>query len=541
MANGNRQRRSVLPNTAPPSYAPKNPAAARPEREHTPGRGDTTVLPRIAPARPQQPFNKRKKRPSLWDFIRVRYFTPRSRRERRRKQLITGGVVAAMFFSAGMVTTALITHNARDGGEYVYAWGQGLYGQLGDGRYKDNFDDPYARAFAPVESDPARMMVDKKIVDVAAGGGHSLALADDGTIYSWGIGTHGQLGNGQAYQVSDNNDSLPGAITAVEVTDDGALSDRTIVKIAAGGGHSLALDEDGTVFAWGSGASGQLGNGTERESTMPVTVTDDGVLDDKEVIDVSTLGDHSLALTQDGKVYSWGAGKYGQLGNDDTENADRPVAVDDSDVLADKEITAVAAGGRHSLALDTNGDIYAWGQGSFGQLGDGAKHDGEDSEASSLVPVRVEKGEDLARETVVAISAGGNHSLALTKEGNVYAWGSSMVTEDLTQEPEAGSENNRYVPKQVATTADFGDHDLERITAGWNHSLALTTEGQVYAWGVGWLGQLGSGEVYDEPSDDDAPIGTREPVLVPADDALLGSKVIAIDAGQNYSLVISDR
>src|SRR5699024_7678226 len=102
MANGNRQRRSVLPNTAPPSYAPKNPAAARPGLELTPGRGDPTVVPRIAPARPQPPFNKRKKRPSLGDFIRVRYFAPRSRRERRRKQLIAGGVVAAMFFSAGM-------------------------------------------------------------------------------------------------------------------------------------------------------------------------------------------------------------------------------------------------------------------------------------------------------------------------------------------------------------------------------------------------------------------------------------------------------
>ncbi|NBV23791.1 MAG: cell wall anchor protein, partial [Proteobacteria bacterium] len=173
----------------------------------------------------------------------------------------------------------------------------------------------------------------------------------------------------------------------------------------------------GAAYAWGLGASGQLGNNATAASSVPVAVDMTGVLAGKTVTAIAAGSGHSLALTSDGKVFAWGSGSNGQLGNNAMADSSVPVAVDMTGVLAGKTVTAIAAGSGHSLALTSDGKVFAWGSGTSSQLGNNAT-------ADSSVPVAVDTTGVLAGKTVTAIAAGSGHSLALTSDGKVFAWGS---------------------------------------------------------------------------------------------------------------------
>jgi alpha-tubulin suppressor-like RCC1 family protein len=138
------------------------------------------------------------------------------------------------------------------------------------------------------------------------------------------------------------------------------LAGKTIVKIAAGDNHVLALASDGTVYSWGANNFGQLGNGTNINSNVPVAVNTSGVLFGKHIIDISADAAHSIALASDGTVYTWGSNSSGQLGNGTNISSNVPVAVNTSGVLAGKTIIKVSAGRDFSLALDSNGKVYSW-------------------------------------------------------------------------------------------------------------------------------------------------------------------------------------
>ena len=187
---------------------------------------------------------------------------------------------------------------------------------------------------------------------------------------------------------------------------EGVLSD--IVAISAGKRHSLALNDDGEVFAWGTNRYGQLGNNSRRTSFVPVQVQGlygEGNL--RNIVAVSAGEKHSLALNSDGEVYAWGGNSNGQVGTGSTRFIYRvPVLV-----TALTDVVAISAGGNHSLALK-NDTVWAWGVNTSGEVGNGS------AVYSIKIPVQV-----TALTDVVAISAGGNHSLALKDDGTVWAWG----------------------------------------------------------------------------------------------------------------------
>ena len=179
-----------------------------------------------------------------------------------------------------------------------------------------------------------------------------------------------------------------------------------VTAVAAGDEYSLALLSDGTVMAWGDDEHGQLGDGKTANSDVPVAVK--GVTG---ATAVSAGGEHSLALLGNGTVIAWGDDDYGQLGdsavtNEEEAFSDAPVAV-----LGVSSVKAVAAGGEHSLALLGDGTVMAWGEDEYGQLGDG----GIALYEETPVPVSGLSG-------VAAISAGGEHSMALLDGGSVVAW-----------------------------------------------------------------------------------------------------------------------
>ena len=294
---------------------------------------------------------------------------------------------------------------ALDSDRTVWAWGRNLLGQLGDGTTE--------RRYIPV-----KVIGLSDIVAVSAGNHHSLALKSDGTVWAWGGNYCGQLGNGTGGENTsdwDDYSSLP--VQVIGLTD--------VKAVSAGYNHSLALKKDGTVWAWGENGRYQLGDGTGGRfgdySNVPVQVKNL-----TNVQDLSGGSFHSLALKLDGSVWAWGDGRYGQVGDGTARTRPTPVQVKG---LTD--VKAVSCGHYHSLALKSDGTAWAWGSNKHGNLGDGTT-------VSKTIPVQVNNLTD-----VVVLAGGRLHSMAMKEDGTVWAWGSGNHGE-LGD----GTTENRHTPVQ---------------------------------------------------------------------------------------------
>jgi alpha-tubulin suppressor-like RCC1 family protein len=225
------------------------------------------------------------------------------------------------------------------------AWGSNTYGQLGDGTTTERAK--------PVVINNMGALAGRKVVAIAAGGYHNLALCGDGTLVTWGNNASGQLGNG-------TTGATP-ATVPVLVNQTVALAGQRVIGIAAGGYHCLALGDDGAVYAWGSGEDGRLGNGGEASVSSPVAVALSGVLTGGPVTAITAGMHHSMALRGDGTVFAWGRNSDGQLGNGSTNRSLTPVSVRRTGLLAGRTVTAISAGEAFSLATCSDGTIAAWG------------------------------------------------------------------------------------------------------------------------------------------------------------------------------------
>jgi alpha-tubulin suppressor-like RCC1 family protein len=207
-------------------------------------------------------------------------------------------------------------------------------------------------------------------------------LCSDGTLAAWGINGTGELGNN-----SRTNSKVP-----TGVLQSGVLAGKTVTAIAAGGFHNLALCSDGTLVAWGNNVEGALGDNSTTDRLVPVAVnvaSGTSALFGKSVIAIAAGRTHSLAVCSDGTVATWGWNANGELGDNSTTNRSVPVSVNMANgisALFDKSVIAVAAGSQHNLALCSDGTLVAWGYNGFGQLGNN-----DFSGASKLVPVAVNR------------------------------------------------------------------------------------------------------------------------------------------------------
>ncbi|MBI0136410.1 MULTISPECIES: InlB B-repeat-containing protein [Bifidobacterium] len=263
-------------------------------------------------------------------------------------------------------------------------------------------------------------------------------------------------------------------------------------QVSAGEDFSLALGSDGNAYAWGNNSNGRLGNGTTAQQITPVKVEKPaGAPTDFTYVQVSAGYSHSLALGSDGNAYAWGANGYGQLGNGTTSySQSAPVRVK---TPGDLTYIQISAGGYYSLALGSDGYAYAWGINEYGQLGNNTSNRTSDA---NPVPARVR---DPANPTdtskgLKATQVGGGfyHSLALGSDGNAYAWGSNLRGELGNNTTKESS-----VPVRVRDPANPTDKSkglqATQVSGGYYFSLALGSDGNAYAWGWNYYGQLGNG------------------------------------------------
>ena len=208
------------------------------------------------------------------------------------------------------------------------------------------------------------------------------------------------------------------------------LAGQRVVAVSAGGFHNLAFTADGAVWSWGDGGCGKLGHGDQQLQLLPKKVEAFG---GQRVVSVSAGRSYSIAITADGAVWSWGGGSWGELGHGDLQHQ-LPKKVD---ALAGQRAIAVSAG-THSLALTADGALWSWGRGLSGQLGHGDQH-------NQSLPKKIEA---FVGQRVVAVSAGTDHSIALTADGAAFSWGQAGERlghgEDLS---------NQLLPKKIEAWA----------------------------------------------------------------------------------------
>ena len=346
----------------------------------------------------------------------------------------------------------------------VTAWGYNGLGCLGDGTTTSS-------------SKPVSVILPAGVTAsaIAAGQFHNLAITDDG-LYQWGDGI-----------ATPMKVAFPATVT-------------TVIAAAGGMYHSLALTDDG-VYAWGGNGSGQLGDGTTTDSAEPVKVLFPTTV--TTVMVIATGSYHSMAITDDG-LYTWGDNGGAELGDGTRLDRSMPVKVTFPSTVT--TIVAISGGGFHSLAITDDG-VYAWGNNTFGQLGDGTTTD-------RVQPTKVIFQRKTAPTTVTAIAAGFWHSLAIG-DNSVYGWGYNgngelgTITGTTTMIPVKVS-----FPKKTPVL-------VTAIAAGSMHSLALTDNG-LYAWGNNSSGQLGISAA-----------NSLTPAKVQAE-----SNVIDIGAGYYHSLAL---
>lgn len=335
---------------------------------------------------------------------------------------------------------------------------------------------------APPGSTPAAPSAAPARATLDVGLGHTCRVEPDGTVSCWGENWGGQLGIRRS----------PASTRPVRVA---GLED--VAFLSAGRAHTCAVTNAGVVRCWGGNDSGQLGDGTTEASPTPVTVQ--GL--DGPAVAVSAGGGHSCAVTANGEVWCWGSGESGELGDGRGFSEEAPALPHATTPTRVQGLTApaveVTTGYSHTCALTAPGGVECWGTNYGGQLGDGvgpAPLTPEDQPVpelrrSSPAPV------DGLSSGVVAVASGTTHTCALTASGHVLCWGENDMGQLGVDAPAA-----RGVPGEVPGLPP----GIRAITAG-THTCALAADGVVACWGPDDSGQLNGKRNAEEPPAQDGP------------------------------------
>jgi uncharacterized repeat protein (TIGR02543 family) len=444
----------------------------------------------------------------------------------------------------------LITSTGR-----IFAWGDNASGQLGDGSVSAK-STPTLITFSSLSSN-------ERIASIAAGFNHSLAITSLGRVFAWGANASGQLGNG-----TTNLRSTPTLISVANLN-----SSETVISVYAGLNHSMVLTSSSRVFAWGTNADGELGIGSTSSANTPTLVSFTNLNQGETISNLYVGEKHSFALTSSKRVWSWGANNANQINNSSSVHLTSPTLVSFSGLIQGETISSLIPGGQHSLAITSNARVYAWGDNDSGQLGNGLI---QRLQSPTFISIpNLSQG-----ETISSIHAGFKHTFAITSNNQLYAWGLnaqgqlgdySLVSKstpriitismlgDSAYSLQTNLSNNstsfltttqghvygwgqnqngklgdgstifRTSPVKVNfTDLSPGEHVLS-IKSGNLHSIALTNQGKIFSWGDGSSGALGTG-------------GTTSrliPTVTPINALISNEIIVAIEVGGNHSLALT--
>ncbi|CAH0559022.1 unnamed protein product [Brassicogethes aeneus] len=355
----------------------------------------------------------------------------------------------------------------------VYVWGSNSSHQLAEGNQE--------KILLPVKS-----KVFSQVQQIEAGLYCTFSIHWDGYVSACGKGSYGRLGLGES-----SNQTVPKRV----------LLDSVVKKLSSSkgsDGHTLALTEAGIVYSWGDGDYGKLGHGNCATHKQPERIA--GPFLEKTIKYINAGYRHSAAITDDGKLYTWGEGDHGRLGLGDSKARHAPTLVAEIN-----DAGMVACGSSHTLVVSNDGKtVWSFGSGDNGKLGHG--------EIAMVYKPKVI--EALHGMIVRKVCAGTTFSIALTSQGQVYTWGSGPILG-------LGSADAIYLHPQLV---DIMPHRVVEISVGDTHCLTLTDEHVVFAWGTNSMGQCGLGH-------------TTSPVVRPFKVVgLTGINIRQISAGTSHSI-----
>lgn len=363
-----------------------------------------------------------------------------------RKATVAGAAVSCVALSLGSVgaayaATTVNPANRLTAARYYdlganYTWGDNLDGQLA-------LNDKTSR------SSPTRVGANTKWTAVAAGGYHTCAMLNDGTMGCSGNNYYGQLGNG----------GTTGSSVFVQV---GTATDWSTVS--TGDYHTCALKYTGTLWCWGSNTNGQLGKGGASDqlshpSPIQVTSATDWAA-------VSAYGNNTCALKNTGTLWCWGDNAYGQIGDGSTTGRTSPVQVG-----ASSSWSSVATGGEQTCAIQSTGTLWCWGDNQYGQLGNG-------STINQPRPIQVG-----GNSTWTNVSSGLYEVCGRQRTGTLWCWGYNNYGE-----LGLGDTTNRSTPVRVGSSTTW-----TTVSLGYYHSCAQRADGSGWCWGDNGNGQVGNG------------------------------------------------
>jgi len=348
---------------------------------------------------------------------------------------------------------------------------------------------------------------------ISVGGKHSMAIYSDGTLWTWGRNMSGQLGNGTSGG-DDFNVTKPEQLG----------SEKNWVYITAGQEHSMALKNNGELWAWGNQEHGRLGNGeTSGNQTSPVRIGETDLWKTSPC-SISAGHSHSLGIKSDGTLWAWGYGSKGSLGlgNDNNQPTPQQVLIQGKSPEEQPTWRYVSAGGgeygSHSAAITTNGELYVWGKNHIGQVGNSTQTD-------QYYPVQI-----MPDTTLKGVVAAWDFTIAMSTDGEIFSWGSNQYGQ-FGQQLSPGSIGSKS-PGQMMKDSGLVWHSVS-MASGSDHVAAITEDGHLYLFGRNHSGQLGN------PENTDASTHTPYRLNVPAAGNRSGSTWSSVQAGSTFTLAIN--
>jgi alpha-tubulin suppressor-like RCC1 family protein len=326
-------------------------------------------------------------------------------------------------------------------GSELYLWGENIfYGQVGDNT-KANRSTPRQEFTSSTNWK-----------QVSYGGNHVAAIKTDGTLWAWGDNSSGQLGDGT---------------NATRSTPRQEFTSSTNWKlVSAGGAHTLAIKTDGTLWAWGSNSFGQVGDGTNASRSTPRQV---GTATNWKQVSAAVGNNHSLAITNSGTLWAWGNNSNGQIGDNTAGLTSRSTP---RQVGTANNWKQASAGSLTSAAIKTDGTLWCWGNNTQGQIAD-------NTTTSRLTPRQEFTSTTIWKQVSVA-----DHVIAVKTDGTLWAWGNN--SNGQIGDNTAGL-TSRSTPRQVGTATNW----KKCARADSSSSIAIKTDGTLWAWGDNAYGQVG--------------------------------------------------